>query len=233
MSLLQRANASQPQSQQKNQGSPFRRSNNPFGSRSGSSPFGSRSKQPQNQQLANVIVLAEKTVVRFSLDGMGDPFYRLLGHEMTPDYGNVQKLSEVLQKGGKAVDELVAVLDKAWDGYNLTGAMLIYNHDPEIMGALQNPSPMPAAPTYEDEDDNDNDNEDNTPTDEPHPDYQLERLRSIDLTLTLNVLSRARSQVLIARAPVVFGMEYLTRSLVTDDPRLVSLAKATGSLPEN
>lgn len=229
MSLLNRVNASQSQ---QNQGSPFRRAstNSPFGSRR--SAFGNRS-QAQNQQLLNVVIPAEQTLVRFSLDGMGDPFYRLLGRQMTPEYSDVRTLAEALQRGGDSAKDLTAVLDKAWANYDLTGAMLVFNNDTDVMNALLKPTPMPTPPQDESQDDEDDSDEDKQFLPQPHPDYHLERLRAIDLTLTLNVLTRARSQVLVAGAPVVFGMEYLTRSLITDDPRLVSLAKATGCLPDH
>jgi hypothetical protein len=48
----------------------------------------------------------------------------------------------------------------------------------------------------------------------------------------LNVLARSRSQVLLTRAPLVFSQQYLNRSMMTDDPRLVALVKATGYLEE-
>jgi len=229
-----------------NTGSPFNRNNNnqggsPFGSRPGGgrTPFGSRNN---TLNLSNVIMPTESAMVRFSLDGMGDPFYRLLGHEMNPDFGSINKLAEALRKGGEDVDELIAKLDEAWENYKLEGAMLVYTEDSEMLNAIKRPTPMPTVqqkpprrPLRSRKNNNDDEEEEQ---EEKQPDwyetnkYKVERLRSIDLTLTLNVLARARTQVIVARAPVVFGVEYLTRSIITDDPRLVSLARATGSLPD-
>ena len=50
-----------------------------------------------------------------------------------------------------------------------------------------------------------------------------------DRLLVVNVLARARTAVLLGRAPVVLGHEYLRRDLASDDPRLVALAEATGA----
>ncbi|HEX2622820.1 MAG TPA: hypothetical protein VHL11_21825, partial [Phototrophicaceae bacterium] len=66
----------------------------------------------------------------------------------------------------------------------------------------------------------------------PAPVATFSCLRAIDLHLVLNVLARSRSQVLLTRAPLVFSQQYLNRSMMTDDPRLVALVKATGYLEE-
>ncbi len=243
MSLLQRINANQNANQQSNRsGSPFRRTSNSSNNQQsgrlpGSSPFNSRpSRSPfgrsENLNLANVITPAQSTVVRFALDGMGDPFYRLLGQDMNPEYSQIATLAQVLQKGGPGVDELTALLNKNWESYQLKGAILIFNDDREVVDSLAKPVPVPTVPANNSkEDDDDNDNGE-PPNWLEASGYKFERVRSIDLALTLNVLTRARSQLLVARAPVVYGLEYLSRSVITDDPRLVSLAKATGALPD-
>ncbi len=182
--------------------------------------------------LANVITPAQSTLVRFALDGMGDPFYRLLGHEMNPEFSQISPLAQALQKGGPNVDELTALLDSAWESYQLKGAVLIFNDDREIADALVKPQPIPTVQAAKSNSDDDDDDDKAPPNWLEASGYKVERVRAIDLTLTLNVLTRARSQLLVARAPVVYGLEYLSRSVITDDPRLVSLAKATGALPD-
>lgn len=220
--------------------------NNPFNrsSSSSSSPFSGRpspfGRANNNQKLMNLIMPLEQTVVRFDLNGLGDPFYRLVGEEMTPDFSDVYKLALALEKGGEAVDALAEKLDMAWEGYKLDGAVMMYTPDDQALEALANPTPMPEPPRprrpprpkkqddeeYEDEDD---DKEEEAKNSNPHA---VVRLRALDLSLTLNVLARSRRQVLLAKAPLVFGVQYINRSLVTDDPRLVALAKATGCLPD-
>ncbi|MBC8171426.1 MAG: hypothetical protein H7X77_07125, partial [Anaerolineae bacterium] len=69
----------------------------------------------------------QKTVVRFELRGLGDPFYRLLGHELNPEFGDFKKVTALLEKGGEAVRELEATLNQTWESYRLQGAMLVYN----------------------------------------------------------------------------------------------------------
>lgn len=53
-------------------------------------------------------------------------------------------------------------------------------------------------------------------------------LTATDRVLLLNVLARARTAVLLGRAPVLLDPEYLRRDLASDDPRLVALVEATG-----
>ena len=251
MSLLSRIdNAQQNQPKPPQGGSSFRRpassslppGSSPFGRRSTSSPFGRRSQS--DKQLVNVLTPVGGTLVRFSMQGMGDPFYRLLGHQLAidADLSDPAELAAVLQKGGEHVDALTAKLDSAWEGYNLNGAALVFDERQDTLNALLKPTPMPPPmqqPDAKKKSDSDDDDyiDDDDDSDKPdwleQSDYKVERLRSIDLMLTLNVLARSRSQVLVARAPVVYGLEYLTRSIITDNPRLVALARATGSLPDN
>lgn len=194
----------------------------PFGSRR--SPFGrsSSNNQSSNESLTNIITTSQRTMVRFSLEGMGDPFYRLLGDKMNPEFANARKLAAALEKGGERVDALTTLLNETWEAYNLTGAALVFNYEPDVIKALRNPTPMPKS-----DDDEDDFDEDSTTTD-----GGCVCLRAIDMPLTLNVLARSRSQVLLTGAPLVFGVQYLTRTVVTDDPRLVELAQASGAIPD-
>lgn len=230
MSLLQRMNANQNTAQRPNTRL-GQRNNNQNNNQGNTNANTSNRKRSNNNHLSNVIIPAENTLVRFSMDGMGDPFYRLLGHAMNPDYAHVHTLAEDLQKGGERVDELISVLDTAWEAYNLSGAMLVFNENADVLTALMKPTPMPTPPQSNDNQDDENE-DDNSLAWLQDSNYGIERIRAIDLPLTLNVLARARTQVIVARAPAVFGVEYLTRSLITDDPRLVALAKATGALPD-
>lgn len=54
-------------------------------------------------------------------------------------------------------------------------------------------------------------------------------LSATDHRLILNVLARARTAVLLGRAPAVLDPVYLDRDLACDDPRIVGLAAATGA----
>lgn len=171
-----------------------------------------------------------KTLVRFELQGLGDPFYRLLGHEVNTAYGNSREVSRALEAGGEHAEAIEKILNDTWATYDLTGAMLVYTWNSKAWKSIAAPVPMPNPSDdtfYDDDDDDDNQNKDTEPAPPP-----FKVLRAIDLQLVLNVLSRARSQLLLADAPVVFSQQYLNRALVTDDPRLVAIAQATGSLEE-
>jgi hypothetical protein len=242
MSLLRRIeNNNNKTGQNKNQMSNNNQNNNrqsPFGNRrSSSSSFGSRSNNNDNDKdntpppdpntyLTNTRTTVGREVVRFGLEGLGDPFYRVLGHEMNPDMGDLHKLANALEAGSEAVDELVSRLDTDWRSYNLTGAMLVFRFNEKVSKSIVKALPMPMLPKANNDDDDEDDETQDQPT------TNTTRLRATDPSLTLNVLTRARSQVLLAEAPVVFGQEYLKRQIITDDPRLVALARATGCLPD-
>lgn len=180
-----------------------------------SNPFGSQHQRVWQMQPI------QKTVVRFDLRGLGDPFYRILGHELQAEYGDYKVLTAALEKEVDGTRELEVALNKSWESYRLQGATLVYNWNADTWHNVTNTPPASAQ-----------ENSDEEPPQTPPPPVTFTCLRSIDLLLVLNVLTRSRSQVLLTRAPIVFSQEYLNRSLMSDDPRLVSLAKATGYLEE-
>jgi hypothetical protein len=200
---------------------PFGRPNNPPASQPSQpsrlgSPFGTQNQRGWQMQPI------QKTVVRFDLRGMGDPFYRILGRDLQAEYGDLKVLAAALEKGDESTHELQVALNKAWESYRLQGAALVYNWNADTWRNVTTPPPAPAQENGEEE-----------LQQTPPPPVLFTSLRSIDLQLILNVLTRSRSQVLLTRAPIVFSQEYLTRSLMSDDPRLVLLAKATGYLEED
>lgn len=220
-----------------------RPANNPFGSRpaSNTQPAANRSGAApapaaplQNHVVEPLNWTTQpiyKTVVRFELNGLGDPFYRLLGHELNTEYGDSRTVARLLEQGGDAVSELVERLDADWDSYDLRGASLVYAWNPVTWKNLAYPTPMPLPPGEADWL-NDDQNQGNTPNQPAPKPPAFTCIRAIDPALVLNVLARARSQVLLITAPLVFSQQYLNRLLVTDDPRLVALARATGCLDE-
>jgi hypothetical protein len=189
------------------------------------SPFGRSNSTPparfgQQNMRTWIMQPMHKTVVRFELKGLGDPFYRLLGSEMNPEYGDYKAVSAALEKRVERTGDLEALLNSAWASYKLQGATLVYNWNGDMWKALNTP------PVQQSE------NEDESQQNPLPAPITFTCLRAIDLQLVLNVLARSRSQVLLTRAPLVFSQEYLNRSLMSDDPRLVALAKATGFLEE-
>ena len=175
----------------------------------------------------------QNTIVRFELDGLGDPFYKLLGYDLNTIYDNGRSVSQALECGSAGSTELQDKLNAAWEGYGVQGAALVYIWNPrswpKIVSAplipSRNPNPFNAARSQN----NDEESFEDVP-EPPKPSFTC--LRALDLQLVINVLGRARSQLLLADAPLVFSQQYLNRSILTDAPHLVRLARATGYIQE-
>ena len=218
------ASSSNNQNNNNNQNNQNNNQNNNSGSRfNRPNPF--RSNQNQVKWTTMPIYQA---VVRFDLKGLGDPFYHLLGHDLNPDYGDLRTLCMALEAGGEHVEALTEVLNHTWETYMLKGAALVYPWNDKTWQNIATPSPMPNTGDNNNADDDDTD--DNTPEKQQPPPYTT--VRAIQVALVMNVLGRARSQLLLANAPLLLHRQYLERTLVTDDPRLVRLAMATGCLEE-
>ena len=93
---------------------------------------------------------------------------------------------------------IVQELERAWKGYGLKGAALIYPFRKATESESQTEVPGPAL------------------------------YRATDARLILNVLARTRGQVLIAGATLRLEEPFLERHLATDDPRIVALARSSG-----
>ncbi len=190
----------------------------PTNNTSAPSPFRSL---PSREQIEYALLPLHKVAVRFELKGLGDPFYRLLGHEVNPEHSDSRLVVRKLEQGGADVDAMRDLMNSAWEKYGLKGALMVYAMEAEnLVKQLNAPSFMPKKDLFEDDDDNEKKD------DPPKPAVKV--LRAIDIMLVLNVLARARTQVLLATSPVMFNQHYLNRAIVSDDPRLVALAMATG-----
>ncbi|PJF29175.1 MAG: hypothetical protein CUN52_09710 [Phototrophicales bacterium] len=182
------------------------------------SPF--RSLSSPREQVESSLLPLHTVAVRFELKGLGDPFYRLLGHEVNTEYSDSRLVVRKLEQGGDDVTALKNLLDVAWGKYAFKGAAMVYLLENEnLVKQLGAPSFMPKKDLFDDDD--------SEKKDEP-PKPAIKVVRAIDMMLVLNVLARARTQVLLATSPIMFNQHYLNRALVTDDPRLVALAMATG-----
>jgi hypothetical protein len=198
---------------------PQRPANNPFAN--------ANANPPQNNQRLWTIQPAYKTVVRFELRGLGDPFFRLMGDALNAEYGDHRALTRALEAGGEPVEKLVTLLDESWIRFDLQGAVLIYNWNAESWRAIafpDQPAPQNAQGDADDFTDDSNAS--------PAPKALFHCLRALDLGLVMNVLGRSRSQLLIAHAPLLLAQQYMNRSIMTDDPRLVALVRATGYIEE-
>jgi len=168
--------------------------------------------------------------IRISLKGLGDPFHRLLGTPLNLDYTSPEPVIAALQNDAALHDKLAEVLDEAWQSYELSGAALLYPWDDDIQKAFQ---PLVYPPVPQPEQDNTNDNEDDlVEVENPQFTIEIECLRAIDAAFVMNILARARSNVVAADTPLALEPGFLKRTFICDDPRIVAVAKATGCLDE-
>ncbi len=173
--------------------------------------------------------------VRFQLGGLGDPFHRLLGMPFNVEFGNSAKVVAMLQTDSDLHEKLTTLLEQTWLTYGFKGAAILYPWEEDVRKAItQPPQPVYVAPANNAN--NDDDSDDNGDSQEwvnnPKPVRPPETLRAIDLSLVLNVLARVRSNILVANTPLALEPGFLEQSFITDDPRLVAMARATGSIEE-
>lgn len=145
-------------------------------------------------------------MVRFSLEGLGGSLQRLVGGSDPANTGSYDALLQTIEKNRESMKALVGSLNTAWESYELKGALLVYPWEEEHKHVIL-----------------------------AHAKAQNTRavcLRAVDPLLVLNVLARARVNLLQPRAPLALEPSYLERSLIADDPRLVKLAQLTGYLEE-
>jgi hypothetical protein len=246
-------NANNNQNQNANAGQPSAAQRPNTFNRPASSPFGRAPAQPAqnpaqqqpgsllkrapfggNERLAWTVGSITQSAVRIQLSGLGDPFHRLLGTPLNVEYGNPVKVVEALQKDGDLRDRLEIYLNESWAKYDFKGAALVYTWDIAIAQAFTQPTQPVVTPKPK------NDNDDDSDADEELPDWlanppqakPTQCLRAIDLGLVLNILGRVRSVVLVAGTPLALEPGFLDGVLLTDDPRLVALARATGCIEE-
>lgn len=229
---------------------PFRSGSSRFGRSSGSGPSSSGSSSPGSNPprppsrfggglgsrfgSSNVefeIQPVSDVFVRFDLNGLGDPFHRIMGAELNLAHSDPKHIIETIQAGSDLINSLVEQLEATWNSYTLTGAAIMYEWQDDIRRVIgiKPPITKPAA------DNNDFQDDDDEPTKvEPVKETRIPPtcLRAIDHALVINVLSRTRSGILLAGASMSLEAGFLDRSLITDDSRLVALARATGCLEE-
>ncbi len=143
-------------------------------------------------------------MVRFSLDGLGGSLGRLTGLELGS--GTYQATLSSLGEDHAALVKLTQALDEAWEAYTLTGALLMYYQHEETSSILLETSKVTGEKGI--------------------------YLRALDPLLVLNVLARTRSNLLQPRAPLSFDESQLQRTLLSDDPRLISIVQDGGYFEE-
>jgi hypothetical protein len=198
-------------------------------SRFGSGRFGGR------EEVQWTVVPLRLEAVRISLEGLGDPLHRLLGTPINAVFSKPAKLIEALGKDEDLLKRLSDVLNEAWDKYEFRGAALLYPWDENIRKAYnQVPQPTPPPVEKKEADTEDDDLSDELPDWLAAPSQKTSVcLRAIDASFVLNILARSRANVVVANTPLALEPGFLDQSLLCDDPRIITLARATGCIEEN
>lgn len=220
-------------------GSPSSGNNNQNNSKP--SPFGSSSRSSASSRFSGfssrfgrekvswtVMPLAE-TSVHISLEGLGDPFHRLLGKPLNKDMSSLANIIKVLQEDEALLAELTSVLDEAWESYDFTGAALLFPWDEDVRKPYtQTINPMIPPPKNEK-----NDDDDEYEAEEPEQfTLKLQTFRAIDVAFVFNVLARTRSNVVVANTPLALEPAFLKQNFICEDPRIVDIARTTGVIEE-
>lgn len=140
------------------------------------------------------------TLVRFDLKGLGASLCRLLGIKGSDE--EHEAAIQMIEADENLRASLAEKLDAAWQTYDLHGAILVYPWHEGLRQAVATRmvDAFPgSAPAY---------------------------LRALDPILVLNILARARSQVLLANSPPDLERPFLERALAADDPRIIEIACA-------
>jgi hypothetical protein len=210
----------------------------------GTAPFGSGSRLNRFGQQTIYWTVAPLTnaVIRISLDGLGDPFHRLLGTPLNVEYGKPEKVVAALQSDKDLMEQLSKVLDEAWESYGFKGAALLFPWDEDVKKAYSQPIyPNDSQPDSTNQNNPNDPNNQNTYDDDadwldPVTDNHKSNvtcLRAIDLAFVLNILARSRANVVVGNTPLALEPGFLNQTVVCDDPRIVALARATGCIDEN
>lgn len=162
------------------------------------------------------------TIIHFTLDGLGDPFHRILGKRLMVDFGSRDAVLKVFESGGSDVAEIVTRLELAWKDYDLKGALLLYPWNDALRSVMGGRTPASDS----------NDDEENVTTYDEDKRQPPMIVRAVDPLLTLNVLARTRANILLPETPLSLEKMYLGMSLMSDDPRLIALTQGTGYVEE-
>src|SRR5512145_2003708 len=76
-------------------------------------PFGGLSRFGANRTDWRIISVSGP-LIRFDLNGLGDPFHRLLRQPLTVEYGNYEAVIKAIEADGELATELGACLDSSW-----------------------------------------------------------------------------------------------------------------------
>lgn len=145
------------------------------------------------------------TLVRFSLADVSGDIYQFLDipiphneqGEPTPE--DIKPLIAEIDQNRAAQDKLREWLKESWNAINLTGATHVYDWQEDTRNAVNKRLEAVKQP----------------------PRY----IRCLDAALTLNVLVRARSYLMIPDAALALDRPFLERILLSDDTRLLKFTQ--------
>lgn len=200
-----------------------------------SSPFGSRLPRFGRANLEWTVLPLTEAAIHVTLEGIGDPFHRILGKPLNLAYGQPEKVIEVLQEDAELLAELSAALDTAWETYQFKGATILYPWDENVRAAFTQPIQPVLPPPAKEEKKADDSEEADFEVEENAPELlrpQVACFRLIDPSFILNILARARTNVLVGNTPLALEPAFLQQSYICDDARLVAIARATGCIGE-
>lgn len=229
-------NKNATQNQQNN--NPFRRQ-----PQNNTSRFGGNRNQQNNRFGSNrfsrgnvewTVRPMHKIAVRVSLEGLGDPFHRLLNQPLNVEFGDPEKSIQAIYQDDELQQKLTEALDAAWEAYQFEGAAMLYPWDTDVTRAftvITQPVPEPEKDTDENDDDNNSNNKQQNNAEPEEPPFEC--LRAIDAAFVLNILARTRSNVVVGNTPLALEPAFLKQTFVCDDPRIVAIARATGCVGDN
>ena len=200
------------------QNAPARPSNNPFNrtppgnqqnqqnQQSGGSRF---SSPPPFRRFGSVqttfqILSLTDTIVEFTLNGMGGAVARLLDDPNADD--SIESIIEAARTDPDLRQRITERLNAEWAATPFTGAILVYDWADDLPQALAAQAEITGQ--------------------------KPRLLRAVDPLLTLNILGRARANILQHGTPLALERAYLNRTLISDDQRLSQLVISSGYLQE-
>ncbi|MBK8028311.1 MAG: hypothetical protein IPK17_02140 [Chloroflexi bacterium] len=160
-------------------------------------PLGSLGSRFGAKAMWEILPLTD-TLISFELAAIADGLAKLF--DLPADAPPVEAFLTLLHGDKAFAAELRERLDEDWLRCELHGAFMVYNWRDEIRQAMNARLLAIKVP----------------------PMYTLVR----DPLLTLNVLGRARTALLLATAPLALDRPFLTRSLVCDDQRMAEIAQS-------
>lgn len=152
------------------------------------------------------IVPVGSAIVCFSLEGLGGSLRYILGDNLPVAGGNYETILESTENDQQALKTIQHNLDSVWADYDLQGAMLVYQWEESMRDTLLHSARIDNSKAI--------------------------ILRAFDPMLVLNVLARARENLLQPGAPLALEKSYLERTLISDDQRLVRLVQTSGYFEE-